>query len=677
MFSFRTQLLSACVAILPVAAPALAQESNVKTFDPAFFQRFAPQTALDMVEQIPGFSLRATGGGRGLGQGGTNVLIDGKRVTSKDTDVLDILANTPVRAVARIEVADAATLGVTGLTGQVANVVLQRTELSGSFEYAPEFRQGTKPRFTRGSASLTGTRGRLSYTLGFENESSRGFEEGPETILDGTATVIEERFERVRIETEVPSVTFALDLPLGPRSLLSMRGSAATFSLEQDEFSDRGPNGTRDSLIAEDEWNANLNLEFNRQTGPGNFKLIASQRYEHSPVTSIVDEEGNPAGDVDFRFLQTNDEGESILRTEYGWTSGERSSWEIAAEAAYNFLEDEQSFQINGDLPSSAPQTRVEELRTQASITRGFAIDKLAVQASIAGEWSRIEAERASELREEDFLRPKGLVTLSYPLTERVDLRARFERSVGQLNFFDFVDSNDLTEERPRGGNRNLVPQQAWEGEFEIERNFGADEKVILRIEGQLIEDRVERVPIEIEGLDGSPVLVDGVGNVDGARFASAVIEGTILTDRWKVPGGRFDFLGVRRTSAVEDPLTGEERNFNTLQEWGYDLNFRQDIPGTPVAWGVGAARNGPQTAIRFNEIATFDVGQANVSAFFEHKNVFGMNLRIRASNLANRDYLFDRTIYTGRRDISPIDRVESRTRIDNERFTITLSGNF
>ena len=79
---------AAFVALFP--RPVLAQESDPavvpppvsapvagkRVFTPADFARFAPKNALDMLQQVPGFSIRGADQERGLGQASENVLLN-------------------------------------------------------------------------------------------------------------------------------------------------------------------------------------------------------------------------------------------------------------------------------------------------------------------------------------------------------------------------------------------------------------------------------------------------------------------------------------------------------------------------------------------------------------------------------------------------------------------------
>lgn len=54
-----------------------------RSYTPEDFARFAPRSALDMAQQVPGFQIREGDGARGLGQADTNVLINGRRISGK------------------------------------------------------------------------------------------------------------------------------------------------------------------------------------------------------------------------------------------------------------------------------------------------------------------------------------------------------------------------------------------------------------------------------------------------------------------------------------------------------------------------------------------------------------------------------------------------------------------
>ena len=133
----------------PSEAPAGRQ-----VYTPADFARYAPKTAADMIQQVPGFQIRESEQLRGLGQATGNVLFNGKRSSTKSDSLFDLLTRIPAANVERIEIVDGATLDIPGLSGQVANIVYQSSSLSGQFAWTGEMRPLTEtlPRVNNGSA---------------------------------------------------------------------------------------------------------------------------------------------------------------------------------------------------------------------------------------------------------------------------------------------------------------------------------------------------------------------------------------------------------------------------------------------------------------------------------------------------------------------------------------------
>jgi hypothetical protein len=198
------------------ASPAAAPSAENRTFTPADFARFAPQNALDMLNQVPGFAIRSASVERGLGEATGNVLLNGERISNKSDDIFAQLQRVPASNVVRIEIRDGATLGIPGLSGQVANVVVKAARISGRYSYRPEARQYfTDPVLTRFDASVSGERGPVEFTLGFENQVNHSGAGGDTVILNAAGGLTERREEVFTGKTRQPRVSgrFVFDGP--------------------------------------------------------------------------------------------------------------------------------------------------------------------------------------------------------------------------------------------------------------------------------------------------------------------------------------------------------------------------------------------------------------------------------------------------------------------------------
>ena len=139
LFSNRWLALAACLiaALLLSVNSAKAQDLSTSqdstvTYPAEYFAQFNPYSVNDMLQRIPGISLarsgsrsESRGGGRGLGAGGEQVLINGRRIAGKSNEGDSQLSRIPASEVQYIEIirGTSGDLDVRG-GAQIINVVL-------------------------------------------------------------------------------------------------------------------------------------------------------------------------------------------------------------------------------------------------------------------------------------------------------------------------------------------------------------------------------------------------------------------------------------------------------------------------------------------------------------------------------------------------------------------------
>lgn len=677
-------------ALLSTGAPlAIAQSTpssttQTQTFTPDYFDRFAPQTALDMVEELPGFVIEQEnedddGPARGFGQASGNVLINGLRISGKSNGAADALGRIAASSVERIELLDGASLDIPGLSGQVANVVAETAAFTGTFRYEARFRRRLEPNLGEGELSLSGRRGSLDWNVGIALDNFRRGGKGIENVFNGAGELIDVRVEEGNPSANVPSISGNLAWTPSNGHVANLNFNFGLFDFEFQELGLRRPfngvNTTRVFREEEDEWNAEIGADYEFGIGPGRLKTISLVRFENSPsVFSVLETPENgdpPTGNI---FDQESDELETIGRLEYSLTPGQGRDWQIAIEGAFNSLDTVAEFsELNefGDfvpVPVAGATTRVEELRGEANLTHGRRLtSKISAQASVGAEVSRLSQTGPSGL-ERTFFRPKGFVSLSWNVSNALDITARAERQVGQLDFFDFVSSVNLGAENENAGNPDLVPEQSWLGEIEFEQNFGDFGAATLRVFGERIEDVIDRIPITDS--------LDGVGNIGNGNRFGAELNATLKLDRLGLKGLQFEIEGEARQSNIEDPLTGATRRINEDLVSFVFAELRWDIPNTDFALSFGYDQQRRARVFRIDE--SFQFFATPGFAFFEaeHKDVFGMRAFVRAANLLDARDTFERTFFVNNR-LGPVDTLEDRERNFGVIFAAGLSGTF
>ena len=436
-----------------VAPPAVAKPAGQKRiYTPTDFARFAPKTAYDMLTEIPSFTIHTVDtSDRGLGQASENVLINGQRVANKSGGAVDQLQNTPASSVERIEIVDAASLGIAGLSGQVANVILKETKKSsGQFEYNANYRPHfTKPKWYGGNVSYSGKEGPVDYTFSVKNSFGRGGIGGPVSIYDSNHVLTETRNEVYHSESSLLTFQgkFGID---GPGSSVGNLTLAYTpywnpVHLKDTRELANGEQRARTDIQTLAGYQGDINGDYEFALGPGRLKLIGLRHWDHEPlvVTDIlrfITTGEDPQGT---RFSRDTHIGETVTRGEYNWITG-KNNWQFSFERAYNSLDQHgQLFNLEHDgdfveIPFPEGSGKVVETRYEAMTTFSRPLaSNVDLQVAAGAEISNLDRTTDDEAARK-FFRPKGSIVLGWHPDKSWDISLKLRRRVGQISFYDF-----------------------------------------------------------------------------------------------------------------------------------------------------------------------------------------------------------------------------------------------
>lgn len=651
-----------------------------RSFLPADFARFSPKTALDMVNQIPGFSIRSAERMRGLGQATDNILFNGERASSKSDDVSSQLGRIPASSVIRIDIVDAATLNLPGLSGQVANIIFKTDRMSGQFAWTPEYRpHNTDPLVTRGNVSVSGTAGRFKYEAGLNNDtSSRSGADGPTEIRNGSGTLTQLRIDSWNTHYDTPKLSGKLNWD-GPGSLVAnLNGQYQWIRNDYDEVSERVSTGLPDELRTSkqrnDRWGIEIGGDVEFKLGPGRLKTIGLRRYNHEPYRfDVVSEFADGSPTVGDRFRQLGELGETIGRGEYSWKMLD-GDWQLSAEAAFNTLDSVASLgTLNAEgefvevpFPGGSGGVKEDRYESLLSYSRKLS-DKFSFQVVGGAEHSTIVQTGANGLSR-SFFRPKGSFSLSWKPTQKTDVSFKVTRRVLQLDFYDFLARAFLDDENQNAGNAELRPQQDWSYEGEVNQKLGPWGSAQLRLVYRDVEDYVDIVPV-----DGG----ESVGNIAKSWAAAIVPSATITFDPIGLKGLKLNASVVLQKSQLSDPFTGEKRQWSGFTNRQVNLSLRHDIPGSSWAWGSNANHYHTLANYRSDQVDRSWEGPWFVSAFVENKNVAGLTVRASVGNILGARSYRERVVYNGLRGVAPIRFTESRDRRIGQIFGLSVRGNF
>jgi outer membrane receptor for ferrienterochelin and colicins len=677
------------IALMSSAAPAFAQApataaaptvaaQGARTYTPADFTRFAPRNAFDMLQNVPGFAIdQGDTERRGLGQATGNVLINGERFSGKSTDILTELRRISASNVARIEIVDGATLNISGLSGQVANVITVSRGLSGNFVYRPQIRARRTPfRWSNGEISVNGSIGATQYTLSLRNNSYRNGNAGPELVTTPGGLMLDTRDEVLSVYGDQPRLSGTIRRNFANGSILNVNVAGGILYEDLHEISLRHgmgqPDRDRDLKQQTRQYDYEIGGDYEFGLGGGRLKLIGLRHFTHTPFEqTLIQTYADATPTLGERFTQVGDQIETIGRGEYRWHGG-RADWQVSLEGALNRLDvDNGLFDLDGagtfvavPFPNSA--ATIQERRAEAMLTYGRPLaPHVTLQASIGGEYSQLSQDGAGGLTR-TFYRPKGFVNLAWQPRAGLDLSARIERVVGQLNFFDFVASGNVSAGTQNAGNANLVPPQSWNAQIQAVRNLGRWGNATARLYGRLISDIVDVIPVNG---GQSPGNLPGTASVYGVQWTS-----TFNFEPIGIPGAKVDLSLQFQKTRLTDPLTGVRRPINENITRQIDITFRHDIPRTDLAYGAEYVDFRQSPLLRLDQRWHFITRPGTLGAYVEHKDVFGLTVRATVDNLLGTNESFGRAFYNGLRTNGVL-FTENRDRFYGPIFTLTISG--
>lgn len=670
---------------LAAATPSYASERGeaggapvgTRTFTPEDFAVFAPRTALDMVRQIPGFSINSDDdGARGLGQADQNILLNGKRVSGKSNDAVTTLSRIEASSVVRIELLEGASLDIPGLSGEVANIVYAVDSFGGTFEWRPQFRERLEANWFAGEVALSGKLGGFDWNASLANDAFRRGNFGLEIVEDSDGNLILTRDELSTFYGDRPRLTLGASRTAANGNIFNVNAVGEFFWFDRVETGFEqivdGPGGDRRSERSQDQWSVEIGGDYELTLGPGRLKLIGLYGFEREPSINdfVYLARVSDAVEQGSRFEQDSDVAEIIGRAEYGWSGG-GGDWQISLEGAYNKLDSEGRLFVRDALGVPRPiefegaTATIDEKRVESFLSYSRDLGSgVALQANLGGEYSQIDAGAADGAR--SFWRPKGSLVVDWAASSDLTLSARFERTVDQLDFGQFLASVDVTDDLGRDQNVALVPPQRWTAELEAVQALGAYGSLQPFIRASIIEDVIETIPVGVDG--------EVLGNVDAARIWSVGSNGTVLFDPFGWTGARLDFELAFSGSSIEDPLTGASRDLSDRELIDVEADLRHDIPDSDIAWGGGISFRETAREVRLGNIDNrYDTGP-DLYAFAEHKDVAGLTVRLRVENLLDRRDGFERFLWEGRR-IGPYGIREFRERRFGRTIELSVRG--
>lgn len=708
---FRVLTLGLAISLASVAqAQDNVGDDSTVVYPSSYFTEYAPVTALDMVNRIPGMNIsggnrgpaNASRGGRGLGGGGggTEILINGKRTAGKNNNTEAVLGRITAEQVDRIELirGTGGDLDIRGST-QIANIVLFEEQSSSQISYEvnadyyhdSEYQPG-------GSLSYSGQAGDLDYIVNASAEPrydhSVAYEES--MLGDGTPNdIIHE--DRIRDQT---AYEFSLNLGYQLSDATSFRVNGLYAQNDNPTTVSRF---TTDLLPADDplyierenipgersNWEVGGDFEHRFDNG-SRFKMLAiANENDEASIRERFDVYTDGSEDKTLFLDSSNIITERIVRGSYTMDLFSGQDIEFGVETARTELDSDLLLGLplssgtpsdahGGLIPVDVPNahTIVEEQRYEPFAIHNWQLNsRMSLETSLVYEWSEIQQSGDfSQTRDFSYFKPK--FDYRFDVTPQIQLRMLVEKVVRQINFVDFVavTDNEDDDSNTLAGNRNLRPDYWWNYNFTAEYRLPDDIGVVsANLYQHHHKDFRQRIDVSVGDDYASAVGNIGTGDMYVADLRSST--------RMKFIGMPNLLVTTRtqlRTSEVRDPFLGIDRSFDNFERGRFEFGFRHDLPQWRLNYGFNWNNRFDGNLTRYDIIdLESDVGDPFATAFVEWIGFNNTTFRFDVRNMNDGVQCRERLRYDGHIRDQILEEYEKRCTGSGRVFTLRMSGTF
>jgi len=688
----------------------VGDESTIQ-YSASYFTQYRPVTALDMINRIPGMNVQdssasqgsnASRGGRGLGSGsgGTQILINGKRMAGKDNNAQAQLSRITADQVQTIEIirGTGGELDVRGST-QIANIVLFETQSNSSVSYevnAGHYHDSnTEP---GGAIAYSRSTGNLNILLNASaTPQYKSLDVYEESILGDITPndIIKE--ERI---TEQTNYTYSANLDYQFGSNTSARVNALYAENDDPTTVDRLTvnlrNGAFDHFYQREDtpgtrsnWEIGGDFEHRFDSG-SRFKALfitnenetASTRERYNVFTDGTEEKN-------LFLYSSNVITEDIFRTSYTMNLTASQDLEFGAEVANTMLDSSlllgvrssgvPSPDYGGLVPVAIPNTntRVEEVRFEPFAIHNWQISsRMSLETSLLYETSEItQSGDFNNSRKFDFIKPK--LDYRFDITPQLQLRFMVEKNVRQINFVDFVAVTDTEDEDSNtlAGNVNLRPDYWWNYNLLTEYRLPNDAGVVS---ANLYKHHHVDFRQRIDVSRSEDQLRSAVGNLGNGDMVVLDLKGSIRMKVIDMPNLLVTSRFSIRDSEISDPFVDGERSFNTFERGRFELGFRQDIIRWRMNYGVNWTNrfDGDYKRWDIDDIEAVST-EPEMTAFLEIIRLNNTSFRFDVSNALDTPQCRDRERYLGRVRDGILEELEQRCTTSGRIITFKVSGTF
>ncbi|NKB32497.1 MAG: hypothetical protein GKR91_05305 [Pseudomonadales bacterium] len=713
----------------------VGEDSTVR-YPATYFSEWAPVTAQDMLDRIPGmdsgggfgppggggggppgggfggggppssfFGRSGGGGGRGFGGGnrGSEVLINGKRTAGKNNSTGGQMTRITAEQVNYIEIirGTSGELDVRG-SGQVVNVVLYDTFTDSSLQYQAQASQSDNNEiYPTGTFSYSGQVEGLNFVVSGTHSVNYSKNISKENSILGDFSPNDDIREERESDGSNTTLSTNLDYEINENSSARLNalysdGERPSDLVRQTIDLKVQPNiatyQREHSPSENDNWEIGGDYEYLTDSGSRYKVLFISNAFTNSTNRERFDLLGGGNEEKNL-FLDSNSTTrERIVRGSYTFDMFDGSQdLELGAERAQTILDSSLALGISGidGTPSAAvgglipvavsnANSTVEEIRYEPFAIHNWIINpRMSLETSVIYEYSEItQSGDVSKKRDFDFVKPK--VDFRYDLTPTWQIRGTIEKIVQQLTFNDFVAASDENDEDAnfQAGNANLRQEWYWNYEVNTEYRLPNDVGVVSgRLYYEDWHDTIERLDVTVD----EDNLLSANGNIGDGEKYGIDLNSSIRMRMINMPNLLVTASLNAEDSKIIDPFLGIERRMLGSFRGRNTLGFRHDITGLNLNYGLFWSNLWDGNRIRYDiDDIELSAGDPFWSGFVEWVSPSNITVRLDASRIINNgEFCRERQRFVGRISAGILEEIEDQCQTSGPTVSLRVTGTF
>ena len=641
-------------------------EDNVALYTSDDLLAMQGQSAFDIIEQIAGFQFIDSNNQRGLSNTSGNVLINGLPVLNKSQSLEAILSDLPISQIAEMEVYLAGhPFSSASQYTQMINIIRDNSQNRANWQVGAKSHKD----FNQvNAASLQVSTQWLDWdhqlqlstdkNLAYSTTDYTEFNHQNISYLSGQEQY-QESIEN--INTGITSSKVMTDSVLQINALFLKEHYQEDYARDWQGNNDAPGNEVIKDKSQLDEYE--LGFDWQQQANESEsswlWQVTGLLRLRDSDQVALTTEQNDSELTLT-QFQQTQSNTEQVLKL----STQQPTLWwqpELGIEVSHNRLEAD-------TLEAHSPESKVTTTSVSETRAEPFIASKIELNpqwqlySKLTGEYAKLSSQSNTQYETQSrYLKP--LIKLSHQAQNGLQSTFTLQRRVDQLDFTDFLDSQDNDFGREQSGNTELKPQQSIE--FSYELNYEADDHWTLNTRAFWQKQRDIHEFIRFDNGDW------GVGNAGHAYYYGLDLDINVQTN-WLLDDSLIKVFYEYRDANYDDPLTGD-RVISWLEPHSAEIEFRKD--GEWYAWGILASL--PDTETSFYPEEVYRQKDRAIYGFYAEFSLDNdMQFNIELEDALGGEYLYDRHIYhpdrTGKLDYRYYALEHSEASL-----TISLSGEF